>query len=171
MFENGASQAEMNRAVTWFYGMQDQSRRSARRPTVRAASLRRASCSPSGAGDFKVNMNAMGSLLATMPDALKNDMLTRTPGGQMLGDTPGFIRWAAAQAREAQSASTIVPPGDKNAGVTIASEIAAIEKTMYLADGTANPAYWKGAEGEAAQKRYRELVDAQSKMTARGKAA
>lgn len=173
MFEAGATQGEMNRAVSWFY--QQQEAVEAQRAETDVTGRTKAQgelMGEWGPGDFKTNMNAVGSLLSTMPEALKTSLLTaRTADGRMVGDTAEFNRWAAATAREINPAATLIPANVQNQPQVVATEIAAIEAKMYLPNGEANPEYWKGAGGEALQARYRELTDAQQKMSARGKAA
>lgn len=172
MFKDGATQAEMNRAVSWYYAMADQQK----------AALEMADGDHKqqatehlmqdwGPQDFKVNMNAVSSVLATMPEEDRATLLTaRTADGRMLGNTPELNRILANMGRELNPASTIIDPGDNNAGKTIGDRISAIEAKMYTSDGKENPEYWKGAAGEALQKEYRDLLDAQTKMKARGQA-
>jgi hypothetical protein len=168
-FEKGWNQDQMNQAVSFYYDMQaagEASRADADHSTLVAAQGEL--IGEWGQAEYKVNMNAVGSLLATMPDALRNNMLTaRMPDGRMVGNTAEFNRWAAAQARELNPAATLVPVNDPNAMKTIEGEIAGLEKEM--ADQRSS--YWRGPEANAKQARYRELVDAQQKMQSRGRAA
>jgi hypothetical protein len=168
-FDKGWSQQQMNEAVSWWYEAQDASeaqRAEADHSTLVAAQGEL--IGEWGQQEYKVNMNAVGSLLSTMPEALRNNMLTaRMPDGRMVGNTAEFNRWAAAQARELNPSATLVPVGDPNAMKTIETEISAIEKEM--ADQRSG--YWRGPEADRKQARYRELVDAQEKMKTRGNRA
>jgi hypothetical protein len=156
--------------VSWFYSQQDAAKAAtAERDGETKTTSMQALMTEWGPQDYKANMNAMGTFLAAMPEDLKNDLLAaRTESGERLGNTAAFIKWASSQGRELFQAATIVPAGDGNATQTIANEIKAIEGSMYDANGQPNRAYWGD---NAKQARYRELIDAQQKMTARGKAA
>jgi len=175
MFEEGASQDEMNRSVNWYYKMQDQLK--AKQDVDDKQSIIDSQgelIGEWGAGDYKVNTNAMGSLLATMPEEFKNSMLTaRTGDGKLLGNTAAFIRWAAQTARELNPAASIVPAGADSAK-TISAELESIETTLRKAQGGDADAHrqYYGSDGKPGlEVRMRELIDAQEKMKARGKAA
>lgn len=169
MFEQGASQDEMNRAVSWFYQAQD--REKAQR--VEADGQLRVSSevalrSEWGA-DFTPNMNAFGAFKATMPADLQATLFTaRTADGRMLGDTAEFLKLGAQLGRMLNPAATLIVPAGGDAGKTIGDEIGAIEKSMYDANGTPNREYWGD---EKKQSRLRELYTMRDQMAARGKAA
>lgn len=128
-----------------------------------------------GPGDYRVNMNAVGSLLAGMPEDFKVALLTaRTADGQMLGDTVSFNKWAAAHARDFNPAATLISPTETNAPKAMADELASIEATYAKAMGGDREAYkqYYGSDGKAGlDARWRDLTDAQQKMAARGRAA
>jgi hypothetical protein len=175
MFESGASQDEMNRSVNWYYQMQDQlATKQAENDKQSIIDSQAELIGEWGPGDFKINMNAVGSLLATMPEDFRNALLTaRTADGKLLGNTAALNRWAAQTARELNPAATIVPAG-ADSGKTISAELESIEATLRKAQGgdqEAHRAYY-GYEGKPGlEVRMRELIDIQQKMAARGKAA
>jgi hypothetical protein len=170
MFEQGGSQAEMNRAVAWFYQAQDamkQRQADADQESIIASTIALRS---EWGSEYKANMNAQQALLLTMPEEFKNELLTsRTASGQMLGNTAGFLKWAAQTARDLNPAATIVPNGG-DAGKTIGAEIASIEETFRKAaggDGEAHRAYY-GKDGQPGlDARHRELLGMQEKMQKR----
>lgn len=175
MFKDGATQGEMNRAVSWFYqqqAVQEQQRVEADGQSRVASEVE---LRTEWGGDFKGNMNAVGSVLALMPEDLKNDLLSaRTATGQLVGNTAAFNRWAASLGRELNPAATLIPAGGGDAGKSVADEIASID-TIYnkavSGDREAHRAYY-GYDGKPGlDVRQRELIDAQQKMQARGKAA
>lgn len=169
MFEQGATQGEMNRAVSWFYSQQAQveQQRSERDGETKQTAMSEL-MTEWGPGDYKTNMQAVGSFLAAVPEELRVEMLTaRTADGRMLGNTAAFNKFAAEMARQINPAATLVPAGDSNALGTISDQIKAIESKMYL-DGKPNPEYWKGESGKAMQAKYRELTDARDALKSRG---
>lgn len=176
MFAAGASQDEMNRAMASYFRLQGAA--VAQRAEQDGASRTQSQTtlmSEWGPGDYKVNMNAVGSLLAGMPEEFRVALLTaRTPQGQMLGDTVGFNKWAAAHAREVNPAATLISPTEGNAPKAIADEIEAISVVYRKAvqgDGDARRAYY-GADGKPGlDARQRELIGAQQTMAARGQRA
>jgi hypothetical protein len=114
-------------------------------------------------------MAAFGAFKSQLPAEVQTMLFSaRTADGAILGNHPLFLKIGAQLGRELNPAATIVPAGDANAVATIANEIKTIEASMYDASGQPNRAYWGD---NAKQARYRELIDAQQKMTARGKAA
>lgn len=169
MFEDGAAQGEMNRAVSWFYKQQDaaEAARTQNDGATRVSSevTLRGEWGP----EFTPNMNAFGVFKAQMPAELQTAIFAaRTPDGRMLGDTPEFLKMGAALGRMINPAATLIVPGGGDAGKTIGDEIKAIEATMYDGNGTPNREYWGD---EKKQGRYRELIDMQTRMSAQGKAA
>jgi hypothetical protein len=171
MFEGGATQAEMNRAVGWFYQMQEQMEASRADADSDFHAASEAMLRDEWKQDFKPNMNAFGAFRAKIPEDVQALIFSsRTVDGQMLGDHPAFLKLGALIGRELNPAATVVTtgPGDIK---TIESEIAAIEKSIYDERGNPNPDYWKGDAGARAQARYRELIDARDKLTQKGRAA
>lgn len=168
MFEQGATQAEMNRAVGWFYQQQDIAKGQREEADSQARVASEVELRGEWGGDFKGNMNAVGAVLALMPVELKSELLSaRTESGQLVGNTAAFNRWAAELGRELNPAATLIPAGGSDSVKTVADEIAKIEAKM----GDQRSDYWHGPTSVTQQARYRELVDAQQKMAARGKAA
>lgn len=170
MFEKGATQGEMNRAVSWFYQQQGavaQQRTEADGQTRVASEV---ALRGEWGQDFKPNMNAFGAFKAMMPEALQAQIFTaRTADGNMLGNTAEFMKLGAEIGRMLNPAAAIVPQGG-DAGKTIGDEIKSIENSMYDKNGVADRSYWGD---EAKQARYRELITARDRMAAQsgGRAA
>jgi hypothetical protein len=176
MHAAGATQEEMNRAMASYYRLQGvvEAQRAEADVSTRATSQTQL-MTEWGPGDYKVNMNAVGTLLATMPDDVKIGLLgARTASGEMVGDTVWFNKWAAAHAREFNPAATLISPTQANAPQAIADEISAIEKVYQRAvtgDRDAHREYYGYAGKPGLDARERELIHAQEQMKARGRAA
>jgi hypothetical protein len=175
--DKGWSQAQFNDAVGWFYQAQDavelqrQERDGGYRTESQAALM-----TEWGPGDYKTNMNAVGSLLNSMSDDVRVTVLAaRTPDGRLVGDTPEFNKWAAAHAREFNPAATLISPSEANVPKAIETEMASIEAVLAKAksgDHAAHREYY-GTDGKPGlDARWRELYAAQQKMQQqRGRAA
>ncbi len=110
--------------------------------------------------DFAMNRNIMEATLAQMPEGLRGRIINaRMPGGTGLMNDPEFVSWAVDMQRQANPTVTVVPAGDENASQTISDEIKALEKRMR----DDREGWYKD---EAAQKRLRDLYDAQERLAA-----
>jgi hypothetical protein len=171
--DKGWSQGQFDQAMTFYYQAQDLAE--AQREEADGGHKQTAMqelMGAWGAGDYKTNMNAVGSLLAGMPEDMRVELLTaRTPDGRMLGNTAAFNKWAATVARDLNPAASLVLPGGNSSMTSINERISAIEGQMYTKDGKENPAYWRGDAGQRMQAELRDLYDAQAKMKSRGQAA
>jgi hypothetical protein len=165
MFEQGATQGEMDRAITLYYGLQDglEEQRTENDGKTRIAS--EVALRGEMGADYTANMNAMGSVLAMLPEGVADGLLTaRDADGNMLGNRADVIKALAQLGRELNPAATLVLPGGGDAK-TIDAEMATIEKSMYDKSGAPNRVYWGD---EKAQARYRELLDVRLKMQQKG---
>lgn len=167
MFDQGGSVAEMNRAVQWFYEAQDQVEAQRQETDGQFKVDSEVALRTEWGPEFKSNMAAFGAFKGQLPEDLQTLLFTaRTADGQVLGNHPAFIKIGAALGRELNPAATITSQAGANSQ-TVADRIKAIEGMMYK-DGKENPEYWRSPQ---LQQEYRDLVDAQAKMTSRGKAA
>lgn len=127
--------------------------------------------------DYRKNVNAIGNILATLPDEMHvrdgeklevggQLLAARLPNGRLLGDHPAFVKWLAAHARELNPVATLLPAGSGDAKTTIDTEIGDIEKLMK--DKSSD--YWRGPKSTQIQQRYRDLLDGRERMT-KGRAA
>lgn len=168
MFDKGGSQAELDRAVTWFYQAQDAAEAARTAGDGEFKMQSEVGLRTEWGADFAGNMNAFGTFKALLPQDLQTMLFTaRTADGQVLGNHPAFIKIGAQLGREINPAASLVPADTPNAVASMSSERADLEKLM----GDPRSEYWRGPKAEQHQSRYRTLVDAMDKMNARGKAA
>ena len=107
-------------------------------------------------GEYRRNDNVLQNYVGSLPEAVRDAFDKGTgPDGVPLGYNPEIRRWLVARALEENPLATVVPGAGANQASAIADEIALIKSKM----GTA--AYIKD---EKMQARYRELLDAQSKI-------
>lgn len=115
--------------------------------------------------DFRANLNAANAVFDSMPTELAERVrLGRTADGTIIANDPTFLRWIANLGREINPAATVIPGGSGDGAKTVETELADIRKFARE-----NPD--KYDQDKAMQSRQRDLLDAQSKMKARGKAA
>lgn len=174
--DKGWSQQQFNDAVGWFYQAQDaveqqrQENDGSYRTTAQTTLM-----TEWGPGDYKTNMNAVGSLLASMDNDVRTTVLAaRTPDGRLVGDTPEFLKWAAAHIREFNPAATLISPSEGNIPKAIQSEMANIEAVLAKANSGDREAHrqYYGADGKPGlDARWRELYAAQQQMEQRKGAA
>ena len=114
--------------------------------------------------ELRPNLNAVKNLLAGMPEAVVENLLSgRLADGSKIGDPPGIVKWLAGISRDLNPAATLVPAGSGNAGNSVNDEIASIEKLM----GDRASDYWRGPKSSDIQQRYRDLVEARDRMKGR----
>jgi hypothetical protein len=127
--------------------------------------------------DYRKNVNAIGNILATLPDEMHiRDgnrtevggvlLAARLPNGRLLGDHPVFVKWLANQARELNPTATLLPAGTGDPTGSIDNEIQNIEKLMK--DRTSE--YWRGPKSGEMQQRYRDLLEGRERMSKRSAA-
>lgn len=113
--------------------------------------------------EFKSNRNAIQGLMGMIPEDARNSLMqARDANGVLLFNQAPVMRAFAQLARELNPAAAVVPNHGGDPGKSIADEKKAIEADMR--SPKADELYWKD---EAKQKRYRELVDAESRMKQR----
>lgn len=124
--------------------------------------------------DYRKNVNAIGNILATLPDEMHiRDgnrtevggvlLAARLPNGRLLGDHPVFVKWLANQARELNPTATLLPAGTGDPTGAMETEIQSIEKLMR--DKTSD--YWRGPKSGPMQQRYRDLIEGREKIKGR----
>lgn len=129
-------------------------------------------------GDYKANLSIAASVLDSAPSSVrqllwgaeaegepgKYENGARLADGSLLRDSPDVLRWLAHMGREMNPAATVLPSGGGNAMAAISDEKTKLEGMM----GNRSSPYWKGPEADKLQARYRELIDIESKVKARG---
>lgn len=168
MFDEGGSQAELNRAVSWFYQAQDAAEQARNEADGGFKTEAMVTLRTEWGNDYNQNMGAFGAFKALLPEDLQALMFTaRTPDGQILGNHPAFIKAGAAMGREINPAAAIVPNNSLDAVKSMETEIGDLEKLM----GDQRSEYWRGPKANQMQARYRELQDGLAKVRSRGRAA
>jgi len=118
--------------------------------------------------DYRRNANGIDALLNSAPAGVKEAIMSaRDKDDRALFNNVGFLRWLDQLRREVNPAATLVGHGGDNIAQTIETELAELTKMM----GNKKSAYWKGANAEKNQARYRELIDAKTLMESKGKKA
>lgn len=165
---SGATPEVVNAALNWHYAQQEE----------QAAAMDEADddCRRQSERDlkeefgnaFKRKTNAISGVFSMAPGGtdVSNEkslyarlMGGRTADGKIIGNDPDMVRWLVSIAQEINPSATVVEDGNQS-GLGVDAEIAAIEKRMR----TDRRGYFKD---EAAQNRYRELLDVRGKIQAR----
>ena len=112
-----------------------------------------------------LNLNLIHGLLDTAPAGVKEQLLgARMGDGTPFGNSADALKWLATLAREQNPVATVVPGSGANAQQALAGELEQIQSLM----GDMKSEYWKGPRAEKMQARYRELLEVQDKVAARG---
>jgi len=107
-------------------------------------------------GDYKTNVNMIKGLMNTLPESVKEEFENaRLADGRALFNSPEVLVFMANIARTMNPSGTVVP-NSNNPTQAITDELKTLESRM----GTDE---W--FKDEPAQKRYRDLLDAQERMT------
>lgn len=160
-FEQNLPPEVMNKTLGWYFAEQE---RVAEAQEIADATfhdtVKEELISEWGSKDYRANLAAMTSLRDQMPSGLADRILAgRTADGRLIGDDPQFLRWFTQLSRDASPAATLVSIGVDSAK-NLSDQIDSIQKTMRE-----EPAkYWKDP---SMQERYRELLDARDKFSAR----
>lgn len=111
--------------------------------------------------DYRANIGQVMSFLDSLGGELKSQVMDATlPDGRRLFNSPEIVSWFADKARELNPAGILIPNGGENQMASIDGEIAELKKLMAVK----NSEYWKGPTSAKKQERYRQLLDAKSKL-------
>ncbi len=112
-------------------------------------------------GEYRVNTTLARNFLDSAPEGLKENIMGgRMADGTPIGNNADMIRFLAQSAREINPIATIVPGTGEGAMQAITSEMGELRTLM----GDRSSKYWKGAEANKLQARYKELVSANQKF-------
>jgi hypothetical protein len=112
--------------------------------------------------EVELNLNLINGMLNGAPQGVKEQLNgARLADGSPLGNHVPTLQWLATMARELNPMATVVPGSGANAQQAMESEISKLEGWM----GDQTSEYWKGANAEKNQARYRDLITARSKVT------
>jgi hypothetical protein len=160
-FERGATPAEVQRAVDWFYYHQDQEDTAAKEADDQAHQATEDELRAEWGNDYRAHMNRIDNFLSTAPEGVKDVIWNaRGPDGTLLRDNPDTLRFLVDTALTLNPASTLIPAAGDNIKGAISDELKTFEAMMP----NKNSEYWKGPNAESNQARYRELLAAQQKM-------
>jgi hypothetical protein len=169
-FERGATPAEVQRAVDWFYYHQEQEASSFKEADDATHQATEDELRAEWGNDYRAHLNRMENFLSTAPEGVKDTILNaRTPDGALLKDNPDAVRFLVDTALTIDPASTLTPVGSDGKAGSIADEMAVIQSKM----GDKNGEYWKGpmspdGQNTVMQRRYLDLAAAQEQMNKRG---
>lgn len=108
--------------------------------------------------EYRTNVNMANGLLETIPADVRNLFRTgRLGDGTPIMSSPNVLKALVSWSRQINPVTTVVPNAGANIGSAIEDEIKAIEHTMK----TDRKAY---NEDDKMQSRYRELLDARSRI-------
>jgi hypothetical protein len=168
MHEAGATQAEMNRAVNWFYQTQDAQAQQRADADGEFRVNSEVNLRTDWGGEFKRNMAAFGAFKEQLPSEMQALLFTaRTADGRVLGDHPEFIKIGAKLGLELNPAATVISESGGGGFAGVEARISEIKGMMYK-DGRPNSDYW---QNEKLQGEYRDLIATQQRLQAKGKAA
>ncbi|MBV8473753.1 MAG: hypothetical protein JO107_14180 [Hyphomicrobiales bacterium] len=113
---------------------------------------------------FKSNLNSAKAMLDAYPGVWDSIMGSRDGAGMRNGDNPAVLKALAAIAKELNPFAAVAPT---TPGQTPEQSIAGRLKELNGMMGDRSSAYWRGAQSNALQAEYRELIDQQTKLAAR----
>ena len=164
MHEGNTDPKTVNAALDWYYKAQEaQIAAGLERDNEQHVEAEEALRAEWG-GEYRGNMNQIKNYLQTLPTMEDGTGLgdlvadARLPDGSLLFNSPAAVKWLADVVGELNPAGFVAPSDGAGQLESIAEEIASIEAKM----GT--KAYTKD---EKMQARYRELLDAQEKISSR----
>lgn len=113
--------------------------------------------------DYRANISHITNFLRSAPEGVA-DLVTNARGadGRAILNDPKVVQWFASVAREMNPVGTIVGSGDSMK--TVENRMGELTKMM----GNQSSEYWKGPTAEKLQAEFRDLVDAQNRLKARG---
>jgi hypothetical protein len=161
-----APPAVVAKALDWYYRQQESqiTEQSAKDKAFQQAS--EDALRAEWGAEFRGNVNSIQSFLDTAPSTddgtpLKGLIMgARLADGTMLGNNPAALKWLASLAQDANPSGFIAPGQGLSQVDGIAEEKAKIEDRMR----TDRQGYYRD---EKMQARYRALLDAEAKLTAR----
>lgn len=163
--EANYTQAQVDKAVTAFYAEVERNDRAVTEAEAEATRKMEDQLRSEWGGDYRLNMTMADALLDRAPAGFRDRFMNGTlADGTPIKASPEARKWLVQLEREVNPAATVVPGAGGDVGKTLAAEIADLKACMSAPKGTPEyKKYWEQG-GEA---RYRQLLDAQSKIQAR----
>jgi len=166
MHEVGVPQAVVDKTMAWYFSETERMQTAlAERDREFFAESNAALRNEFGA-DYRRNVNAIGTLFVGHEDVRDALLSGRTGDGRLIGDDPRIVRFLSQLALEVNPEATLLPTAAGTPGPSIEGRLKEIEGIMRGPD--ANEKYWKNPD---IQNEYRQLIERQQKLQARGKAA
>ncbi|TFH47951.1 MAG: hypothetical protein E4H01_07275 [Lysobacterales bacterium] len=159
------TQSQVNSAISSFYGEVAAQQTQIAEAEAEAAKRTDDQLHQEWGADYRVNKNMAEALLARAPEGFRDRFMNgylddHTP----IKASPEAWKWLVQMEREVNAAATVLPGAGGDVGASIATELASLRKMM----GNTNSEYWKGADAEKNQARYRQLIEAEEKVAKRG---
>jgi len=162
--ESNYTQGQVDKAISSFYAEVDRQEQAVSTAEKAAEQATDEKLRQEWGRDYTMNKNMAEALLTRAPAGFRD----RFMNGYLEDHTPikasvEAWKWLVQMEREINPAATVVPGATGDVGKTIATEIADLKALM----GNSNSAYWKGPKADEMQARYRQLLDADSKLKAK----
>lgn len=165
-----ANSAQASAVVDWYYEAQAKVTEERNAKDVAIAEKTSDELHGEWGGEYRLNMNKIDGLLATMPadvrDLFKHGRLSNY---EPILANPQVLRALNDWARTINPVSTLVPNSGGDITQAIDSEIKQIEGWMRAPQGSQD--YKKYWNDDGTQARYRELLDGRDRAKAQGAAA
>lgn len=165
--DKNASPESVGAMLDWFYKNQESLAADRREQDLQIQRTGEDELRAEWGPEFRRNVNMVNSYLDEVGSPELKDLIWggRLGDGTPLGSSPAFLRLMLGAAMEANPAATVVPGAAGIAGKSIDDEIANIEAEMRKPGGGE---YYKGPKAQQMQARYRDLIDAKTKLASRG---
>ena len=163
--ENNLSPEQVNAAANSHFALLEQQvqARNARDEETKVAANE--ALTEAWGSERDLNLNLIHGLLDTAPAGVKEQLLgARMSDGTPFGNSADALKWLATLARDSNPMATVVPGSGASAQQALAGELEQIQSLM----GDTKSEYWKGPKALRMQERYRELLEVQEKIAARG---
>lgn len=162
--EANFTQGQVDQAIKSFYAEVDRQEQTISEAEKAAEQATEDALRKEWGQDYRPNKAMAEALLDRAPagfrDRFMNGYLAdHTP----IKASPEAWKWLVQMEREINPAATVVPGASGDVGKTITAELTELKMLMANQDSK----YWKGPESEALQERYRQLIDAETRMKER----
>ena len=161
--KNNLTPTQVKDTLAWYYTMAESQTEEQATKDTEVARKSHDELRGKWGNDYRPNINSVHSLLDQAPAGFKDLFLNgRLADGTPIGSSVPGLEWLAQLSRIVNPAGTVVPAGTTNIGQAIGAELEKLTKMM----GNRNSEYWKGANAEKNQARFRELTEAQNRQAA-----
>lgn len=154
---------EVKKALGWYAQFQEQSKtEQARRDEATRINGIDELRTEWGAQNYEGNINAVENLAARWGKEASEEFLgARGPSGRKLGSIPSVLKALAQTEIQLNPAAKLVPAGTQDQGKAVGSRLQELDKMMSDYSGP----YWRGDRKDELQQEYRDLLDAQQRLS------